>query len=135
MLQEKSIEYDLHEYYLWKNDNTISVFIYKGKMPKLLIKTNDNNLLLCAFEDGDYYYDASTRKLYISAGCEPQDILYSIVSESSIPFKSEDWQQLFYDNLVSKTEIEKKDKEIDKLRSTLQKYIDKYGNLIDTVPP
>lgn len=43
MLQEKSIEYDLHEYYLWKNDNTISVFIYKGKMPKLLIKTNDNN--------------------------------------------------------------------------------------------
>lgn len=90
MLQEKSIEYDLHEYYLWKNDNTISVFIYKGKMPKLLIKTNDNNLLLCAFEDGDYYYDASTRKLYISAGCEPQDILYSIVSESSIPFKSED---------------------------------------------
>lgn len=101
MLQEKSIEYDLHEYYLWKNDNTISVFIYKGKMPKLLIKTNDNNLLLCTFEDGDYYYDASTRKLYISAGCEPRDILYSIVSESSIPFKSEDWQQLFYDNLVS----------------------------------
>ena len=49
MLQEKSIEYDLHEYYLWKNDNTISVFIYKGKMPKLLIKTNDNNLLLCTF--------------------------------------------------------------------------------------
>lgn len=77
MLQEKSIEYDLHEYYLWKNDNTISVFIYKGKMPKLLIKTNDNNLLLCTFEDGDYYYDASTRKLYISAGCEPRDILYS----------------------------------------------------------
>lgn len=135
MLQEKSIEYDLHEYYLWKNDNTISVFIYKGKMPKLLIKTNDNNLLLCTFEDGDYYYDASTRKLYISAGCEPRDILYSIVSESSIPFKSEDWQQLFYNNLVSKTEIEKKDEEIDKLRSTLQKYIDKYGNLIDTVPP
>ena len=74
MLQEKSIEYDLHEYCLWKNDNTISVFIYEGKMPKRLIKTNDNNLLLCAFNDGDYYYDASTRKLYISEGCEPQDL-------------------------------------------------------------
>lgn len=135
MLQEKSIEYDLHEYCLWKNDNTISVFIYEGKMPKRLIKTNDNNLLLCAFNDGDYYYDASTRKLYISEGCEPQDILYSIVSESSIPFKSQDWQQLFYDNLVSKTEIEKKDKEIDELKSKLQKYIEKYGNLRDTVLP
>lgn len=135
MLQEKSIEYDLHEYCLWKNDNTISVFIYEGKMPKRLIKTNDNNLLLCAFNDGDYYYDASTRKLYISEGCEPQDILYSIVSESSIPFKSQDWQQLFYDNLVSKTEIEKKDKEIDELKSKLQKYIERYGNLKDTVLP
>ena len=135
MLQEKSIEYDLHEYCLWKNDNTISVFIYEGKMPKRLIKTNDNNLLLCAFNDGDYYYDASTRKLYISEGCEPQDILYSIVSESSIPFKSQDWQQLFYDNLVSKTEIEKKDKEIDELKSKLQKYIERYGNLRDTVLP
>ena len=79
-------------------------------MPKRLIKTNDNNLLLCAFNDGDYYYDASTRKLYISEGCEPQDILYSIVSESSIPFKSQDLQQLIYDNLVYKTENEKKDK-------------------------
>lgn len=133
MLQEKSIEYNLHEYCLWRNENTISVYIYEGKMPNRLIKNNDNNLLLCEFNDGDYYYDASTKKLYISVDCEPRDILYSIVSENSIPFKSEDWQQLFYDNLVSKTEIETKDKEIDELKSILQKYIERYGNLRDVV--
>ena len=132
ILQEESTEYDLHEYCIWKKGNTISVFVYKGKMPKCLIKTNDNNLLLCTFNDGDYYYDASTRKLYISNDSEPRDILYNIVSENSIPFKAEDWQQLFYDNLVSKTEIEKKDKEIDELKSKLQKYIERYGNLRDT---
>ena len=132
ILQKESTEYDLHEYCIWKKGNTISVFVYKGKMPKCLIKTNDNNLLLCTFNDGDYYYDASTRKLYISNDSEPRDILYNIVSENSIPFKAEDWQQLFYDNLVSKTEIEKKDKEIDELKSKLQKYIERYGNLRDT---
>lgn len=135
MLQEKSIEYNLHEYCLWRNENTISVYIYEGKMPNRLIKNNDNNLLLCEFNDGDYYYDASTKKLYISVDCEPRDILYSIVSENSIPFKSEDWQQLFYDNLVSKTEIETKDKEIDELKSILQKYIERYGNLRVTALP
>lgn len=129
VLQEKSSEYDLQEYNLWKNDNTIKVYIYEGKMPKYIVLTNDNNLLLCSFNDGDFYYDSSNNNLYISNDCEPRDVLYNIVSVSSIPFRSEDWQQLFYDNLVSKTEIEEKDKEIEELKSELQKYREKYDRL------
>lgn len=133
MLQLKSIEYDLPEYSLWKNDTTIKLYIYDNMIPKRLIKTNDNNLLLCTFNDGNYYYDTSNRTLYISNVCEPRDILYSIVSINNIPFKSEDWQQLFYENLVPKKEIEKKEKEIYELKSELQKYIDKYGFLRETL--
>lgn len=131
LLKNSSREYELEEYKRWKDDNTIRVYLYENKMPRKLIKTNDDNLLLCRFNDGDYYYDPQSKILYICQECEIRDILYNIVSTNSIPFYSTDWQQLYYDNLVSKNEVEKKEQEIDKLKYELQKYIDKYGDLFE----
>lgn len=129
LLEQNSKEYDLQEYSVWKGDNTIKIYIYEGVIPKRLVKTNDNNLLLCTFNEGDYYFDSSQKILYISKKCEPRDLLYNIVSVSNIPFKSEDWQQLFYDNLVAKEVVENKQKEIDELKDKLDLYVQKYGEL------
>ena len=94
------------EYENWKQASSITVFLYDGQMPYQLKKTNDNDLLICSFVRDDYYYDNGTRTLYLNKLCEVRDTLYSLVSDKSIPFSAEDWQQLYYDNLVSKSEVE-----------------------------
>lgn len=128
LLKECSYEYDLDEYKQWKKDDTIKIYLCSRRIPNKLVKTNDDNLLLCKFDEGDYYY-SSSRILYIYKECVIQDVLYNVISDNSIPFKSTDWQQLFYDNLVSIKEIEKKDAEIENLKKKLQKYIDEYEAL------
>ena len=124
-----STEYELSDYQNWKLSSNLKIFIYTRQIPYQLLKTDENNLLVCSFEKNDYYFDSQSKILYINKACEIRDILYSIVSDSSIPFTSEDWQQLYYDNLVSKEEIENREKEIEKLRNELQEYIDRYGIL------
>ena len=122
-------EYELPDYQNWKLSSNLRIFIYTRQIPYQLLKTDENNLLVCSFEKNDYYFDSQSKILYINKTCEIRDILYSIVSDSSIPFTSGDWQQLYYDNLVSKEEIENREKEIEKLRNELQEYIDRYGIL------
>lgn len=134
-LSTNSYEYSLHEYNIWKSEESLKVYLFPGKIPYNLLKTNEDNLLLCSYEKGDYYYDSLSRVLYINADCEPRDILYSIVSSRVIPFTSEDWQTLFYDNLVTKEEVEIKQKEIDELKDKLNLYIQKYGDLKPTQSP
>ena len=124
-----STEYELSDYQNWKLSSNLRIFIYERQIPYQLLKTNENNLLVCSFEKNDYYFDPQSKILYINKACEIRDILYSIVSDSLIPFTSEDWQQLYYDNLVSKEEIDSRDKEIERLKYELQVYIDKYNAL------
>ena len=128
-LCKKSTEYELPEYVDWKQNNKLSIFLYDKQMPYRLVKTDDNNLLICSYEVGDLFFDSNNKVLYVNKSCEIRDILYSVVSDSNIPFSAEDWQQLYYDNLVSKYEIESRDQEIEKLKYKLQKYIDAYGEL------
>lgn len=128
-LLSNSVEYDLKEYVTWKNDKTISIYLYAGEMPRKLIKTNLDNLLLCKFNEGDYFYYSPSNMLFINRSCEVRDILYSIASDKNIPFSSSDWQQLFYDNLVTKDEVESRQKEIDVLKKQLERYREKYGDL------
>lgn len=128
-LSTKAYEYNLHEYSIWKNEGTLKVYLFPGKIPYNLVKTNEDNLLLCSYEKGDYYYDSLSKVLYINADCETRDVLYSVVSSKVIPFSSEDWQMLFYDNLATKEDVENKQKEIDELKDQLNLYIQKYGYL------
>lgn len=130
-LSANSVEYTLPEYENWKQASSITVFLYDGQMPYQLKKTNDNDLLICSFDRDDYYYDNGTRTLYVNKLCEVRDTLYSLVSDKSIPFSSEDWQQLYYDNLVSKSEVESREQEIEVLKSELEEYKRRYG----TLPP
>lgn len=128
-LSANSVEYTLPEYENWKQANSVSVYLYDGQMPYQLKKTNDNDLLICSFDRDDYYYDNGTRTLYLNKLCEVRDTLYSLVSDKSIPFSAEDWQQLYYDNLVSKSEVESREQEIEVLKSELEEYKRRYGTL------
>lgn len=128
-LSANSVEYTLPEYENWKQASSVSVYLYDGQMPYQLKKTNDNDLLICSFDRDDYYYDNGTRTLYLNKLCEVRDTLYSLVSDNSIPFSSEDWQQLYYDNLVSKSEVESREQEIEVLKSELEEYKRRYGTL------
>lgn len=128
-LSANSVEYSLPEYVNWKQDSSITVFLYNGLIPYQLKKTNDSDLLICSFEQNNYWYDDSTRTLYINNSCDVRNTLYSLVSDKSVPFSAEDWQQLYYDNLVSKSEVESRDQEIEQLKRELQKYKDAFGEL------
>ena len=128
-LSVNSIEFSLPEYINWKQDNSISIFLYGSSMPYQLRKSNDNDLLICSFEQNNFWYDRNTKSLYINKTCEVRDILYSLVSDKSVPFSAEDWQQLFYDNLVSKTEVESREQKIEELKNELEEYKKLYGSL------
>lgn len=128
-LLANSVEYSLPEYVSWKQHSSITVFLHNGLIPYQLKKTNDSNLLICSFEQNNCWYDGSTRTLYINKSCDVRDTLYSFVSDKTIPFSAEDWQQLYYDNLVSKSEVESREQEIENLKHKLQEYIDAYGEL------
>ena len=128
-LSKNSVEYSLPEYLNWKQAHFISIFLYGSSMPYQLRKSNDNDLLICSFEQNNHWYDSSTKKLYVNKSCEIRDTLYSLVSDNSVPFSADDWQQLFYDNLVSKIEVENREHEINELKNELEEYKKLYGNL------
>ena len=67
--------------------------------------------------------------MFISEDVEVRDVLYQAISNNSIPFSSSDWSKLFYDNLVSKEEVESRDQEIEQLKRELQEYKDAFGEL------
>ena len=128
-LSVKAVEYSLPEYVKWKQDSSINIFLYDGLMPYQLKKTNDNYLLICSFDRGEYYYDSGTKILYVNKLGKVRDTLYSLVSDKSVPFSAEDWQQLYYDNLVSKAEVESREQEIEELKNELEEYKKRFGIL------
>lgn len=129
LLKSFSSEYNLPEYLSWKTDDKISICLYKQEMPKKLVYTSKNNLLVCKYDAGNYYYEPLNKVLYINDQCEVRDVLYSLVSDKQIPFEATDWQKLYYDNLVSKSEVENKDKEIQHLKDEPERYRRRFGSL------
>ena len=125
-LKDISEEYDLVEYLNWKSESTIKIYVFSGMIPQKLIYLNN---ILCFYSQEHSYYDWSQKILYISKDTEVRDVLYNAISNNSIPFTSSDWSKLYYDNLVSKDEVENRDLEIANLKRELQEYIDKFGKL------
>lgn len=125
-LKDISEEYNFAEYQNWKNESTIQIFVFSGMIPKKLIYLNN---ILCLYSQEHSYYDWAQKILYISKDIEVRDVLYNAISNNSIPFTSSDWSKLYYDNLVSKDEVESRDMEIENLKRELQEYIDKFGKL------
>lgn len=125
-LKDISEEYNLDEYLNWKSDSTIKIYVISGMIPKKLIYLNN---ILCLYSQEHSYYDWAQKILYISKDIEVRDALYNAISNNSIPFTSSDWSKLYYDNLVSKDEVESRDMEIENLKRELQEYIDKFGKL------
>lgn len=122
VLVSSSTEYKLPEYLSWKTNDMISIFLYKKEMPRKLIFTKENDLLLCKYVEGNYYYEPSNKTLYINSEFEIKDILFSVITDEQIPFNTNDWHILYYDNLVSKSEVESKNKQILDLKIELEKY-------------
>ena len=125
-LIDKSCEYSLAEYLTWKNDSKMRIFVFPNMVPKQLMYQSQ---VLCDFCQDYYYYDYNSQILYISEDSEVRDILYQAISNNSIPFSSSDWSKLFYDNLVSKEEVESRDQEIEQLKRELQEYKNTFGEL------
>lgn len=129
LLKSSSSEYNLPEYLSWKTDDKISICLYEKEMPQKLVYTSENNLLICKYDAGNYHYEYSNKALYINSQCEVRDILYSLVSDKQMPFEAIDWQKLYYDNLVSKSEVESKNNEIQDLKDELERYRQRFGSL------
>lgn len=119
-LSSLSHECDISEYHAWMVNHHPHIYIYEGNMPYYL---DFNSLHIVNINsDEDFYYDASSRKLYINSEEEFSALLFTVARQSKIPFDMDDYQKLCMEGKVtiSKDEIEAKNEEIESLKSRVE---------------
>lgn len=57
------------------------IYIFKGNIPWFL---SYHNTRMTDYEDKDYYYNSSERKLYINGNCNIDSLLYEIAIEGNL---------------------------------------------------
>lgn len=115
-LESLSQEWETPEYEIWKQKKYLRIYLYDGSMPYYI----DYNGVHIGQIDSDenFYYNSSTKKLYININEELTTLLFTI-ARSSNPFDMEDYRILCMEGKVSvsKDEIKAKNDEIDALKS------------------
>lgn len=115
-LSSSSQECDISEYKVWVADHYTHIYFYDGNMPYYI---DYNNLHIGHVNsDEDFYYDASSKKLYINSNEDFSTLLFA-VARSGIPFDMDDYRILCMDGKVSvsKDEMQAKENEIKSLKS------------------
>ena len=126
VLRTSSSEYGLPIYKDWKSNDKISIYMYDKEIPwKLIYK----GTCVCQYAEGSHYYDQSHKILYLCRTCNVRNVLYSLVSDRQVPFSADDWREIFLDNLIPRSELELREKEIQGLKDELEKYKREYGSL------
>lgn len=115
-LESLSREWETPEYEVWKQKKYLRIYLYDGSMPYYI----DYNGVHIGQMDSDenFYYNSSTKKLYINGNEELTPLLFTI-ARSSNPFDMEDYRILCMEGkvTVSKDEIKAKNDEIESLKS------------------
>ena len=127
-LQNNSTEWDSSNYATWKKNHYTYIYIYKGNMPWFL---SYQNTRMADYEDKDYYYNSSERKLYINGNCNI-DSLYEIAIEGKSGINKDDYRILCIEGKVSVTQevLQEKDNTIALLKADNERLIallKKYG--------
>ena len=129
-MQDRSVEWDSKEYIKWNEKKCIKIFIYPGFFPSQ-ISYNDTVLLSYNDSGYDYYFDKSSKKLYINNSRKIEHILFEIAKEHTTGFDMDDYQTLCYNGKVmvseeefneSKKKIEDLEKENADLKEKLSRY-------------
>ena len=119
-LSSLSREWDSSEYITWIQNHYLHIYFYDGNMPYFL---DYGNIHVCRItSDKDYYYDPSSKKLYINSDVELTPLLFSLVTQQGIPFDTNDYRILCMEGKVSisKDEIAAKNEEIESLKSRVE---------------
>lgn len=119
-LSSLSHECDISEYHAWTVNHYPHIYIYDGNMPYYL---DFNNLHIGHINSNeDFYYDASSKKLYINGKEEFSALLFTVARQSNIPFDMDDYRILCMEGKVSisKDEIAAKNEEIESLKSRVE---------------
>jgi predicted RNA-binding protein with RPS1 domain len=130
-LSKDSQEWDSPDYNKWIEEHTLHIFIYSDEMPQNVLY---KDVLLYEYKQGDFYYDAQNRILYVNGEDKTriQNILNGIAQDKNIPFNNDDWLFLFLEGktTISTEELSKKDEAIDRLEienGELKKILNKHG--------
>ena len=115
-----SQEWDTLEYESWRQNHYPQIYLYNGNMP-YYIDHNNVHIGHCDSDD-NFYYDASSKKLYINSDVELTPVLFTIATQPGIPFDTNDYRILCMDGKVSisKDEIAAKNEEIESLKSRVE---------------
>lgn len=119
-LSSLSQECDIPEYHAWIVNHYSRIYIYDGNMPYYI---DYNNLHIGHINsDEDFYYDASSKKLYINSTEELSALLFAVARQPNIPFDMDDYRILCMEGKVSisKDEITAKNEEIESLKSRVE---------------
>ena len=128
-LQNNSTEWDSSNYVKWKKNHYPYIYIFKGNIPWFL---SYHNTRMTDYEDKDYYYNSSERKLYINGNCNIDSLLYEIAIEGKSDIDKDDYRILCIEGKVSVTQeaLQEKDNTIALLKADNERLIallKKYG--------
>jgi hypothetical protein len=128
-LQNNSTEWDSSDYASWKEDHYPYIYIFTGNMPWYL---SYQNTRMTDYEEKDYYYDPSDRKLFINGNCSIDSLLYEIAIEGKSGIDKDDYRILCIEGKVSVTQeaLQEKDNTIALLKADnerLTALLKKYG--------
>lgn len=137
-MAEKSEEWNTSEYKEWKENHTLSIFLYAGLLPR---KLSYNGELLLNYEDEkyDFYYSKDKHRLIVSNLQKLEETLYKVAKEGNSGLNFDDYKFLCWgeDRMsISKNDIEEKDKRIKYLTASIrekdeiiERYRIKFGDL------
>ena len=128
-LQNNSTEWDSSNYVKWKKNHYPYIYIFKGNIPWFL---SYHNTRMTDYEDKDYYYNSSERKLYINGNRNIDSLLYEIAIEGKSDIDKDDYRILCIEGKVSVTQeaLQEKDNTIALLKADNERLIallKKYG--------
>lgn len=119
-LESSSQECDISEYDAWVENNYYRIYIYDGNIPYYI---DYNNLHIGYLNsDEDFYYNASSKKLYLNSNEEFSSLLFTVARNPGNPFDMDDYRILCMDGKVSisKDEMLAKENEIKSLKSRVE---------------
>lgn len=124
---ETAKEWDDDKYIEWKNKKEYRIYLYDGEMPKKGFYPDDTKVLF-KFNNGDYFYSATKKILYLNKKKEIPAVLADVYSNYSRTsgFTKDDWNELFLVKRSDVTEISVQNDELKKRNAELERALEQY---------
>lgn len=94
-LQEASDEMTMQGYSKWRENHYTQINVFAGMMPMRAWLKGQSEHILIQYNEGDYYYDESSKILYINSKTNPDELLFQIARIGKAGFDLDDYRILF----------------------------------------